>query len=128
MVPVCLGRRNGLTYHTFGKRCSFKGGQTQVTNLYRAGGSSDEDVVTLEVSVDDGGCPCMQEQQPLQDLPAPASQNLGLHHLEALQVPGGGAESSSSSPAEALSKALPSKVQSVTKLSHMSFAAVWDRQ
>lgn len=70
----------------------------------------------------------MQEQQTLQDLPAPAPQYLGLHHLEPLQVPGGGAELSSSSPAEALSKALPGKVQSVTKLSHMSFATVWDRQ
>ena len=47
---MCLWRRNRLTYHTFGKRRSFKGGQTQVTNLHRAGGPSDEDVVTLEVT------------------------------------------------------------------------------
>lgn len=96
---MCLRRRNRLTYHTFGKRCSFKGGQTQVANLHGAGGPGDEDVVTLEVAVDDGGRPRMQEQQALQDLPAPAPQYLGLHHLEPLQVPGGGAEPSSSSPA-----------------------------
>lgn len=34
----------------------------------------------------------MQEQQALQDLPAPTSQDLGLHHLEPLQVPGGRVE------------------------------------
>lgn len=34
----------------------------------------------------------MQEQQALQDLPAPTSQYLGLHHLEPLQVPGGRVE------------------------------------
>lgn len=42
--------------------------------------------------MNDGGCPCMQEQQALQDLPAPTSQYLGLHHLEPLQVPGGRVE------------------------------------
>lgn len=96
---MCLGRRNRLTYYTFGKRCSFQGGQTQVANLHGAGGPGDEDVVTLEVSVDDGGSPCVQKQQALQDLPAPASQYLGLHHLEPLQVPGGGAELIKRSPA-----------------------------
>ena len=34
----------------------------------------------------DGGGARVQELQPLQNLPAPAPQHLGLHHLEALQV------------------------------------------
>lgn len=45
----------GLTYHALSKGCSLEGGQAQVANLYRAGGSGDEDVVTLEVAMDDGG-------------------------------------------------------------------------
>lgn len=82
-------QRGELTYHTLGKGRSLEGGQAQVANLYRASGPSDEDIITLEVPVDDGGCPGVQEQQPLQYLPAPATQHLGLHHLEPLQVPGG---------------------------------------
>lgn len=39
--------------------------------------------------MDDGGRSGVQEQQPLQDLPAPAAQHLRLHHLEPLQVPAG---------------------------------------
>lgn len=81
---------DGLTYHTLGKGCSLEGGQAQVANLHRPCGSGDKDVVALEVPMDDGGRPGVQEQQALQDLPAPAAQDLGLHHLEPLQVPAGG--------------------------------------
>jgi hypothetical protein len=48
--------------------------------------------------MDDGGCPRVKEEQALQDLPAPAAQNLGLHHLEPLQVPGTGQNAPSNSP------------------------------
>ena len=75
-----------LTYNTLGKGGPLESSQSQVTNLHRARGPSDEDVVTLEVPVDDGGGPGVQEVEALQDLSAPAPQHLGLHHLETLQV------------------------------------------
>ena len=68
-----MKRQDGLTYHAFSKGCSLEGGQAQVADLHRPCGPSDKDVVTLEVPVDDGGRPGVQEQQALQDLPAPAT-------------------------------------------------------
>lgn len=50
-----------LTYHTFGKRGSFQGCQTQVSNLDWSSGASDEDVVTFQVSVNDGRSACVQK-------------------------------------------------------------------
>lgn len=44
----------GPTYDTLGKGGSFECGQAQVPNLDGARGARDEDVVTLEVTVDDG--------------------------------------------------------------------------
>lgn len=79
----------GPTYDTLGKGGSLEGGQAQVTNLDRARGARDEDVVTLEVAVDDGGRASVQEMQTLEDLPAPALQHLQLHLFKPLQIPAG---------------------------------------
>lgn len=75
-----------LTNDTFSKRGTFQSGQSQIPNLDGAGGARDEDVVTLQVPVDDGGRPRVQEVEPFQDLEAPALQQLQLHLLESLQV------------------------------------------
>lgn len=75
-----------LTNDTFSKRGTFQSGQSQIPNLDGAGGTRDEDVVTLEVPVDDGGRPRVQEVEAFQDLQAPALQQLQLHLLESLQV------------------------------------------
>lgn len=37
--------------------------------------------------MDDGRCASVQKVKTLEDLPAPATQHLRLHHLETLQVP-----------------------------------------
>ena len=39
--------------------------------------------------MDDGRGPGVQEVEALEDLPAPAPQHLGLHHLKPLQVAAG---------------------------------------
>lgn len=76
-----------LTNNTFSKGGTFESGQPQVADLNGAGGAGDEDVVTLEVSVDDGRSARVQEVKPFEDLTAPALQQLQLHLLEPLQVP-----------------------------------------
>lgn len=63
----------GRTYHTLGKRSPLESSKAQVTDLYRSGGPSDEDVVTLEVTVNDRRRPRMKEVKPFQDLPTPTS-------------------------------------------------------
>ena len=77
------------TYDTLGEGGPLERGQSQVSDLDGAGGAGDEDVVALEVAVDDGRGPGVQEVETFQDLTTPAPQHLGLHHLEALQVPTG---------------------------------------
>lgn len=77
----------GRTYDTLGKRSPLESGKAQITNLDRSSGPSDEDVVTLEVTVDDGGRPGMKEVKPFQDLPTPAAQDFNLHLLKPLQIP-----------------------------------------
>lgn len=44
----------GHTYNTLGKRSPLESGEAQVTDLHGSGRPSDEDVVTLEVTVDNG--------------------------------------------------------------------------
>ena len=61
-----------LTDDTLGEGGPLESSKSKVTNLHRARGTSDEDVVTLEVPVDDGGGPGVQEVETLQDLSAPA--------------------------------------------------------
>lgn len=75
-----------LTNDTFSKRGTFKGGESQIPNLDRASGARDEDVVTLQVSVDDGRRSRVQEVKPFQDLSTPTLEQLELHLLESLQV------------------------------------------
>lgn len=67
------GSFRGRTYDTLGKRSPLESSEAQVTDLNRSGGPSDEDVVTLEVTVDDWRRPCMKEVKPFQDLPTPTS-------------------------------------------------------
>lgn len=37
--------------------------------------------------MDDRGSPCVEKVEAFENLPAPASQNFGLHHLETFQIP-----------------------------------------
>ena len=77
------------TYDALGEGGPLERGQAQVPDLHGARGAGDEDVVTLQVPVDDGRGPGVQEVEAFKDLTAPRPQNLDLHHLEALQVAGG---------------------------------------
>lgn len=74
------------TDDTLGKRGPLQRGQAQISYLHRASGPRDEDVVTFQVSVDDGRGPGVKEVEAFEDLSAPGTQNLDFHHLEALQV------------------------------------------
>lgn len=65
-----------LTNHTFSKRGTFKSGESQIPDLDRAGGARDEDVVTLQVPVNDGRRPRVQEVEPFQDLSTPTLEQL----------------------------------------------------
>lgn len=65
-----------LTDDTFSERGTFEGGEPQVSDLDRAGGARDEDVVTLQVSVDDGRRSRVQEVKPFEDLSTPALEQL----------------------------------------------------
>lgn len=65
-----------LTNDTFGKRGTFKSGKSQISDLYRASGARDEDVVTLQVSVDDGRRSRVQEVKPFEDLSTPTLEQL----------------------------------------------------
>lgn len=65
-----------LTNDTFSKWGTFESGEPQISDLNRASGAGDEDVVTLEVPVDDGGSACVKEVKPLEDLATPALQQL----------------------------------------------------
>lgn len=76
-----------LTYYTFSKRGTFESGQPQISNLDRASWAGDEYVVTLQVTVDDGRCACVQEMKAFEDLSTPALQQFQLHLLEPFQVP-----------------------------------------
>ena len=49
------------TYDTLGKGGPHESGQSQVAYFDRACGACDEDVVTFQVPVDDGGSPSVQE-------------------------------------------------------------------
>lgn len=60
-----------LTYDTFGEGGPLQRGQSQVSDLHRARGTRDEDVVALQVPVDDGWGPGVQEVETFKDLPAP---------------------------------------------------------
>ena len=84
--PATPDRLRPPTYDALGEGGPHERGQPQVSYLDGACGARDEDVVTLEVAVHYGRGARVQELQPLQDLPTPAAQHLGLHHLEALQV------------------------------------------
>ena len=74
------------TYDCFDFR-AFQCRQAQVSNLDKSSGPVNENVVTLEVTVDDWWRACVQKVQATQDLPAPAAYYLGLDGLEATHVP-----------------------------------------
>lgn len=78
-----------LTNDTFGKRGPLQCRQAQVSNFDRTRRTSDEDVVTLQVSVNDGRGPGVEEVEAFENLPAPAPENFGLHDLKPLQIPAG---------------------------------------
>ena len=60
--------------------------KAQVANLNKTCGAVDEDVITLEVSMDDGGCAGMEEVKASQDLPTPAADHFGLDCFQPVHV------------------------------------------
>lgn len=74
------------TYNTLCKGGSHESGQPQVTYLDWARGTSNEDVITLEISVDNRRGPGVKEVESFQNLSTPAPQDLGFHLLKALQI------------------------------------------
>ena len=76
---------SALTYHR-GDVIPLQSGQPQVPNLDQASGAIDKDIVTLEVSVNNGWLPGVEEMEPPQDLPPPATNHLGLYGLESPHV------------------------------------------
>lgn len=70
-TSVVIRPNVSLTYDTFGEGGPLQCGQSQVSDLHRARGPRDEDVVALQVPVDDGRGPGVQEVETFKDLPAP---------------------------------------------------------
>lgn len=64
-----------------------QGGETQVADLDHPLRTIDEDVVTLEISVDNGRVVAVQVYQAAENLPSPALQNLVINNLVPLAVP-----------------------------------------
>ena len=60
-----------LTYDRLCERLVFESGQSEVPDFDGPGWSGDEDVVALQVAVDDGRGPRVQEVKALDDLAAP---------------------------------------------------------
>jgi hypothetical protein len=83
-TPVFQSLTNdGLSERALLQRC-----QTQISNLHHPRSSGDENIVTLQVSVNDGWRTGMEEEQPFQDLSAPALDDLHVDFsVEALQIP-----------------------------------------
>ena len=65
---------------------AFQSSQSQISNLDQSRRAVDEDVVTLEISVDDGLTPSVQEVETAQDLTTPATNHLGLDGLQTTHV------------------------------------------
>ena len=65
---------------------SFQCCKAQVANLNKACGAVDEDVVTLEVSMDDGGCAGVEKVEASQDLPTPAADHFMLDCFQPAHV------------------------------------------
>jgi len=65
---------------------SFQCCKAQVSDLNKASGAIDEDVVTLEVPVDDGGGASVEEVEAPQDLPPPASDHLVFNGFQTTHV------------------------------------------
>ncbi len=80
-VVPCRLQYHIRTNHSFDVR-SFQSSQTEVPDLDQSRRAIDEDVVTLEVSVDDGRGARVQEMEASQDLPAPATDHLWLDGLQ----------------------------------------------
>ena len=65
---------------------SFQRCKAQVADLNKTCGAVDEDVVTLEISMDDGGCAGVEEVEASQDLPTPAADHFMLDCFQAAHV------------------------------------------
>ncbi len=78
-----------LTYDSLDVR-PLEGGQPQVSDLDQASCPVDEDVVALEITMDDGRGPGVEEVQALEDLPTPVANHLGLDGLQPPHVPNKG--------------------------------------
>lgn len=75
------------TKHSEGSTCACQCGKPQITNFDNALTAIDKNIVTLEVSVDDGGLVTMQVDQPAKNLPCPSLEHLIIRMLVAFAIP-----------------------------------------
>ena len=80
-------KKFALTDDTLCKGLILQRSQAKVTNLHGACSASNEDVVTLQVSMYNRWCSCMKIQQALQYLPAPVLQHFHVYLLEPFNIP-----------------------------------------
>ena len=74
------------TYNCLDVR-AFQRSQSQIPNLDEPRGAVDEDVVTLQITVDDGLTASVKEVETSQDLPTPAADHLRLDGFQTTHVP-----------------------------------------
>ena len=67
---------------------AFQCGQTQISNLDQSRGAIDEDVITLQISVDDGLTTSVKKVETSEDLTTPATNHLRLDGFQTTHVPG----------------------------------------
>jgi len=75
------------TNNTLGKRLVLECGKSEVSNLNRPCSTSDEDVVTFEITVNHRRRPAVKEQQTFEDLTTPVLENVQVDLLEPSYIP-----------------------------------------
>jgi len=75
------------TYDRFSKRSIFQRSQSEIADFDSPRGASNENIVALEISMDDGRRPRVEEHQTFQNLPTPRLENLRIYLFESLQIP-----------------------------------------
>ena len=71
-----------LTYNTLGKRLFLECSQAKISYLHRTRRTGDEDIVTLEITVNHGWCAAVKKKEALKNLPTPVLQYVDINFLE----------------------------------------------
>jgi len=76
-----------LTNNTFGEGFVLESGKAKVTDLHRPCCTSNEDVITLQVTMYHWRSPAVKEQQTFEDLSTPVLENLQVDLPEPSYIP-----------------------------------------